>query len=252
MTLAHQTGIVWHRVEGLPPLSPEVVHVWQAGMDRDSVQSDILEELLSPEERARAARFHFDNHRQRYIVGRGLLRRLLASYLPCRPQDVRLCYNSHGKPALSGTNCPQGLKFNASHSDGLLLAAVALGREIGVDVERRRQLNDWRGLAGRFFAPREVAALDGLPSGDRERAFFTCWTRKEAYLKAQGLGLALPLNGFAVSVAPDRRAGLLAADHDPAQLGRWELRDVSPDTDYAGAVAVEGGGWELWCGFCPW
>jgi 4'-phosphopantetheinyl transferase len=129
---------------------------------------------------------------------------------------------------------------------------VARGREVGVDVERLRSVDDWDSLGGRFFAPREVAELGGIPGSLRERAFFACWTRKEAYVKAHGLGLALPLDGFVVSVDPAGPARLLAADHDPDQLGRWEMCDVSPGADYAGALAVEGHDWRLWCGTSPW
>src|SRR4029077_13081267 len=132
-----------------------------------------------------------------------------------------------GKPALSDESGSNGVKFNASHSDGRLLVAIARGREVGIDVERRRPVADWRGLAGRYFAAAEVAALDRLDEADREQAFFRCWTRKEAYIKAHGLGMSLPLDQFAVSVAAGEPARLLSTAHDPAQLGRWAMCDVS-------------------------
>jgi 4'-phosphopantetheinyl transferase len=242
----------WHAAATVPPLTEGTVHVWRASLDRGGDEVRALAALLSPAELARAERFHFRIDRQRYLVGRGLLRTLLGDYTARRPADLCLWYNSLGKPALADESGRDGLKFNVSHSEGQLLVAVACGREVGIDVEHVRAMDDWRALADRFFAPAEVAALDGLAPADRERAFFACWTRKEAYVKARGLGLSLPLDQFAVSVAPGEPARLVSSDYDPSQVGRWELRDVSPDEDYAAAVATEGSGWDLWCGICPW
>jgi medium-chain acyl-[acyl-carrier-protein] hydrolase len=233
-----------------PPLRDDVVHVWQVRLDAGEERSTRLSTILLPEELARAERFHFRIDRQRWVVGRATVRRILGEYLGVRPAEVRLWYNSHGKPAASGESDRGGVKFNVSHSGELLFLAIAQGREVGVDVERLRPLPDWRELAGRFFAPAEVAGLDRLPAPERERAFFQCWTRKEAYIKAHGLGLTLPLDQFAVSLGPGEPARLVSTDHDPAQLGRWTLRDVSPGDDYAAALAVEGSGWDLWCGIC--
>jgi surfactin synthase thioesterase subunit/phosphopantetheinyl transferase len=241
----------WHAASSRPPLADNTVHVWQAPLDGDEELLRRCASTLSPEELARAERFHFRIDRQRWVVGRGILRRMLADYLDLRPADVRLCYNSLGKPALTGESDRGGVKFNVSHSGELLFFAIAKGREVGVDVERLRTLTDWRELAGRYFAPTEVAALDRLPAPERERAFFRCWTRKEAYIKAHGLGMTLPLDRFAVTLAPGEPARLVNTDHDAAQLGRWTLRDVSPAGNYAAALAVEGSDWQLWCGICP-
>src|SRR5205823_2540060 len=161
--------------------------------------------------------------REYFIVGRGSLRLLLGEYLSLQPEAVPLWYTSFGKPGLSGEAAGSSVKFNVSHSGGLMLAAVARHREVGVDVERVRPDVNWRELAGRYFAPAEVAALDAQSTAQQLRAFFACWTRKEAYVKAHGLGMSLPLDRFSVSVAPDGPAELLAAEHDPAQLGRWDL-----------------------------
>jgi len=234
-----------------PPLCETVVHLWQARLDTAEEQVSQLTAILTPEEQARAERFHFRIDRQRWVVGRTTLRRILANYLRVRPAEVRLWYNSFGKPAANGESDRGGVKFNVSHSGDLLFLAIAKGREVGVDVERLRPLPDWRELAGRFFAPAEIAALDRLPAPERERAFFQCWTRKEAYIKAHGLGMTLPLDRFAVSFGPGEPARLISTEHDPSQLARWMLRDVSPEGDYAAALAVEGTGWDLWCGICP-
>ena len=241
---------IWHEASAPPPLADNTVHVWQGPLDRDEDQLRQLTSTLSPEELARAERFHFRIDRRRWVVGRGLLRRLLGAYLGARPADVRLCYNSHGKPALTGESDRGGVKFNVSHSGELMLLAVAQGRNVGVDVERVRPVPDARDLAARYFAPSEAAVLDRLPAPVRERAFFQCWTRKEAYVKAHGLGMTLPLDQFAVTLGIGESARLINTDHDPAQLGRWTLRDVSPRGDYVAALAVEGSGWDLWCGIC--
>jgi medium-chain acyl-[acyl-carrier-protein] hydrolase len=243
--------LVWHDWSCHAPLGENDVHVWQARLDVDEERVRHWASMLVPEELARAERFHFRIDRQRYVVGRGVLRRMLGEYLGMRPTEVGLWYNSHGKPALTGESDRGGVKFNASHSGDLLFLAIAKGREVGVDVEHVRRLPDWRELAGRYFAPTELAELDTVPAPERERAFFQCWTRKEAYIKAQGLGMTLPLDQFAVSLAGEP-ARLVSTDHDPAQLSRWTLRDVSPGGDYAAAVVADGSGWDLWCGICPW
>jgi len=243
--------VTWESKSAAPPLAENAVHVWQVRLDADEERERRFASMLVPEELARAERFHFRIDRQRWVVGRGMVRRLLAEYLGLRPAEVRLCYNSNGKPALTGESDRGGVKFNVSHSGELLFLAIAKAREVGVDVEQVRPLPDWRELAGRFFAPVEVATLDRVPAPARERAFFQCWTRKEAYIKANGLGMTLPLDQFAVTLGPGEPARLIHTDHDPRQLGRWTLRDVSPGGDYAAALAAEGSGWQLWCGICP-
>jgi len=176
---------------------------------------------------------------------------LLGEYLGLQPDAVPLWYTSFGKPGLSGEAAGSGVKFNVSHSAGLMLAAVTRNREVGIDVERVRPDVDWRELAGRFFAPAEVAALDARPPDDQLRAFFACWTRKEAYVKALGLGMSLPLDQFSVSVAPHGPAALLTAEHDPAQLTRWELHVLDAGADFAATLAVEGRGGQVWSGRWP-
>jgi 4'-phosphopantetheinyl transferase len=238
----------WPPSAAVPPLTRDDVHVWQSRLDQEGPALQLFESLLDDEERRRAARWHFRIDRQRYTVGRGLLKLLLAKYLTCEPDAIRLWYNSYGKPGLTGEDGPGGLKFNLAHSDGLVLYVVTRGREVGVDVERIRPGVDWRELASRFFAPGEVAELSAVAPDLREQAFFAGWTRKEAYLKALGLGMAVPLDGFAVTLAPGRPAALVAAEHDPSQLGRWEFRELAPASGYVGALAVEGAGCRFFCG----
>jgi 4'-phosphopantetheinyl transferase len=238
----------WPPFSHVPPLPCDEVHVWQSALDHDPATVQRLEGLLDFDERGRAGRFYFRKDRERYIVGRGLLRMLLGQYLRVGPDAVRLWYTAHGKPVLVSEIGESDLTFNVAHSDSLILYAVARGREVGVDLERLRPGVECRELAEWFFSPREAAELAAVPPEQQERAFFAGWTRKEAYIKALGLGMAVPLDRFAVSLAPDRAAALLAAEHDPAQLGRWELCELTPAPGYLGALAVEGTGWRFFCG----
>jgi 4'-phosphopantetheinyl transferase len=231
-----------------PPLGADDVHVWQAPLDGAAELVDRFAACLDGEERYRAERFHFPRDRDRYVVGRGRLRLLLGEYLGVAPEDVGFQYSTAGKPALSAGSGSADLRFNVAHSDGLALYAVTRGRDVGVDVERVRPDLAWRELAERYFAPTEVAELVALPPARQRLAFFTCWTRKEAYVKALGLGLSVPLDGFAVTLAPDRPAALIGTAHDPAQCERWELRELVPAAGFVGAMAVEGRGWRLWHG----
>jgi 4'-phosphopantetheinyl transferase len=203
-------------------------------------------QVLSADERDRAARFHFDRDRRRFMAGRGLLRLILARYLDRPPGSLRLSYGPRGKPALAESRGTPPLRFNVSHAAGLALYAVGRDRELGVDVERIAPELE-AGIAERFFSPREVAALARVPPDRRSESFFACWTRKEAYVKAKGDGLALGLDQFDVSLAPGEPAALLHVDGDPGETVRWSLLALDPGTGYAAALAVEGAGWRLSC-----
>jgi 4'-phosphopantetheinyl transferase len=173
-------------------------------------------------------------------VGRGLLRIILGHYVEAPPEGLRFCYNPYGKPALDPTQDRGSLRFNLSHSGGRALYAVARGREVGVDVETIRTEFAGLAIAERFFAPAEVAVLRDLAPEHRTRAFFSCWTRKEAFIKARGKGLSIPLDTFEVSLAPGAPAALLATHDDRDEAARWTLFDLDPGPGFAGALAVEG------------
>ncbi len=244
--MTHTGADAWPLVPHVPPLGPEDVHVWQTSLDADEATVGRLGALLAPDELVRADRFHFARDRRRHTVGRARLRLLLGEYLSVAPVDIALEATALGKPHLAG-GPTDDMRFNVAHSDDLALYAIARGREVGVDVEREWPDINWRELAGRYFAPEEIAAIDALPNTERRAAFFRCWTRKEAYIKALGLGMQVPLDGFAVTLDSDW-ATLVHTAHDPAQLGRWELRPLTPAPGFAAAVAVEGCGWRLFCG----
>jgi 4'-phosphopantetheinyl transferase len=250
-SLGYMTGLAhpWrHRHEGLT-LRANEVHVWRAALDRPTSQLHILWHILAEGERKWATRFYFRRDRDHYVVARALLRHLLGQYLKTEPSQLVFGYNSYGKPHVAPELDSGRLTFNVSHSHGRALFAFSRGRELGIDIERIRPEFATGQVAERFFSPSEVATLRSLPAEAQPVGFFNCWTRKEAYIKAKGLGLSLPLDQFAVSLAPGEAPVLLSALEDPHEPSRWRLRELSPYPDYAAAVAAEGDGWHLrqWC-----
>ena len=235
----------------VPPARPVAteaeVHVWRVSLEQPSADVDQHSLALNQDERKRAGRFVFERDRRRFAVTRGVLRAILGRYLRVAPSAIDLVYNSHGKPALRDGSTDCDLRFNVSHASELALIAITLGREVGVDIERVRKKFASEQVAASFFSPAEVAALRALPAARRCVGFFNCWTRKEAYVKARGRGLSLPLHRFSVSLAPGEPAVLLATADDPAESVRWSLREVTPDPGYVAALAVKGHGWRMRC-----
>jgi 4'-phosphopantetheinyl transferase len=198
-----------------------------------------LGESLALDERERAGRFHFDRDRDRFIVGRGALRALLGRYLGMEPGRVAFRYGPQGKPALAEGAGTSPLQFNLAHSQGLALLAIAEGRQIGIDVEVIRPVSEVDQLVGRFFSPRECAEFRRVAEGERLASFYRGWTRKEAYLKATGEGLATPLDQFDVTLAPGEPARLLDVAGRPSEVSRWALLDLDPGPEAIAALAVE-------------
>jgi 4'-phosphopantetheinyl transferase len=231
-----QIGEVWDATStGCPSeLRQGVVHLWQRRLDASAEEVNACYRLLSNEEQERARRFRVERPRNDFVLTRGTLRSLLGQYLGCTPPEIRFCYALHGKPALEGND----LCFNVSHTHGLGLMAFAKRRAIGVDVENLRRETQVEQLAERFFSKRERDELKRLSGDELRAAFFRCWTRKEAYVKARGEGLSLPLDQFDVSVAPGESRALLATRPDSSEAGRWILRDVATRPGYSAALAV--------------
>ena len=247
MTLTVQPLCIWKPMPTRLELNDPEIHVWRASLEEPPADERAWLETLSEDERLRAQRFHFERDRKRFVVGRGILRALLGRYLGGEPASVQFRYGDRGKPYLAGEMSESRLCFNVSHSQGLALYAFARGREIGIDLEFARSLPDAENIALRFFSPSEKAAFRALAPNEKEAAFFKCWTRKEAYVKAVGDGLAFPLHQFDVSVSPGEPAKLLTIKGCPEIAERWFLEDLTPAPDYAAAVAVEGSGWQLNC-----
>jgi 4'-phosphopantetheinyl transferase len=212
------------------------VDIWRIRLDLPMSSIRQLEESLSEDEKDRASRFYFLADQNRYIISHGSLRKILALYLHCEPDQLSFSVNAYGKPSLD-----QGsLEFNLSHSGDFALLAITQERKIGVDVERMRTGISADIIGGHYFSKAEMAELQAMPLEQRETAFFLCWTRKEAYIKAQGQGLSLPLDSFDVSLTPDRPAILHATRPDLAEAARWTLLSLKVDPGYEAAVAVEG------------
>ncbi len=232
--------------QGLALVKDEV-HVFRASLDLPVEQAEILELTLSSDEMARAGRFRFEKDRKKFVVARGLLRTLLGRYLKADPRSIHFKYGPHGKPAV-GSPVEAGYPgFNISHSHGLCLLAFSLRREVGIDIEYIRPTrHDDEHISRRFFRPAESASLDALPSHLRQRAFFTFWTRKEAYLKARGSGVMTGLNRCDVSRTPDEHTGMVEVREDEGTSG-WTVVDLDAGPSYAAAVAAEGPEWRLKC-----
>ncbi len=221
-----------------PDLLPDEVHVWQTELDRTVVEVHDFFSLLSDNEKARADRYRFPKDRCRFISGRGQLRRLLAHYTEMSPEIIRFVVGSKGKPALASERNPLALEFNLSHSGNLALYAFSRSRPVGIDVEALHPERDIEKIADEFYTPREAASIKELPEPERLLAFFTCWTRKEAYLKAHGEGLGFGLDRFEVSPLPNAATILLATPFDPAETLRWKFLPLKVPTGFAAACAV--------------
>lgn len=228
-------------------LDIDEVHVWRAILDQTPSQIQSFLHTLAADEQARAERFYFQTDREHFIVARGVLRAILGFYLNRAPECLSFCYSSHGKPALAWESGGDAVRFNMSHSHGVALYAVTRGREVGIDLEYIRLNLEVDQVAERFFSRREVAMLRALPTEAQRHAFFLCWTRKEAYIKARGEGLSLPLDQFDVSLAPGEPAVLLGTQRDPYEVSRWSLQELTPAPGYVAALAVEGHDWRLAC-----
>jgi 4'-phosphopantetheinyl transferase len=220
-------------------LPEDEVQLWRLDLEAVSGSEDRWQQLLSADEQARARRFVSARVRSHFMATRGVLRARLGGYLGTDPAGLAFHYSARNKPSLAPPHGASGVSFNVAHSGGLALLAFARGREVGVDVEQVRDL-DVEGIARRFFSPCEQKQLAAVPPEDKRETFFRCWTKKEAYIKAKGEGLWLPLHQFDVSVAAGSENALLATRPDESEAARWTLREVSVGPGYVAALCVEG------------
>lgn len=193
--------------------------------------------LLSGDEQRRAERFRYPEHRRRYVLARAGLRRLLAERLSISARAIELIENGYGKPKLSCTHKPARLEFNLSHSENVAIYAFTNGHAVGVDVELIRQIPDASDLAENFFSPYEIASIKSLPIEQRSLAFLNCWTRKEAFVKALGLGLSCPLDAFDVTIEPHTPARITRIEARIGDPAHWRLQAFIPYPRYVAAVA---------------
>lgn len=227
----------WSAPPDAPSLQAGEVHVWRVELEQPEDVLGSFRSTLESDELQRAGRFHFEKDRKHFLVARGFLRAVLGRYLNAKAGALKFSYSGYGKPGLNGEHKNSSLRFNMSHSRGMALLALTEDKQIGVDVEFMRADFASEEIAQRFFSRCEVESFNALPKEDQVAAFFRCWTRKEAFIKATGLGLSQPLDEFDVTLAAGDPAALLRCKDDDAS--RWFLSDLEVGEDYAAALAVE-------------
>jgi 4'-phosphopantetheinyl transferase len=231
--------ILWKLPPSDPRLIPGEILVLAASLELPPARLRELTGLLSEDERARASRFHFAHHRNRFIAARGTLREILERLLEVEAGRFTFSYDDAGKPRLAGPAAARRVQFNLAHSDSLAVYALGAESDLGVDVERLRPVPEAEQIASRFFSLREAACLRSLPRPQQTEAFFRCWTRKEAYLKAVGQGLSGPLSRIEVSLLPEEPARFVRIGQDPQAPAIWRLHSLIPAHGYIGALAVK-------------
>jgi len=214
------------------------VHLWWLDLYTPSAPMQALERLLDDAERDRALRFHFDVHRRRFIAAHGQMRVLLGAYLGCPPESIALEAEERGKPRLAAALASKGLSFNLSHSDEQGLLALARDTVLGADIEVQHHLNDLESLARSHFTASELRELHSLPEERRHDGFFAAWTRKEAYVKALGAGLSVPLDSFEVALHPDQPAALRSINGSADTARTWTLWAARPTPSSWAALAA--------------
>jgi 4'-phosphopantetheinyl transferase len=229
----------WNRSQQHSPLAENDVHIWAANLDQPVQRISQLEKILSSDEVNRARQFKFEKDRNRFIAGRGLLRTVLGSYLNAEPAQLDFTYSPRGKPALKASSGHGTLHFNVAHSKDLILIALTRDCAVGVDVEWIHPISDIEDITTRFFTNREAAELMALPQDERMTAFFSLWTRKEAYLKATGDGISEMLKDVEISFLPEKPPRILAISGNAQAAERWTLLDLTPASGFAAALAVE-------------
>jgi 4'-phosphopantetheinyl transferase len=237
-----QTSI-WSSPPGQLELGPRDVHIWRTSLEIPTESAERFRRLLATDEATKADRFRFEKDRRHYSVARGTLRELLSRYLGVGSTDLRFTYSQFGKPELAFPEAPQ-VKFNLAHSGDVALYAFTLIGEVGVDVEFIRPEFTGDDIARRYFSLSELTSLSRLPDDVRHRGFFNCWARKEAIIKAKGVGLSLGLDQFDVTLAPGEPVSLLRTRWNEADAARWSLRAIDVGEQYAAAIAIESHDWE--------
>lgn len=214
------------------------VHLWRLPLKPSAGEITRLWDSLSDDEQARADRYKIERIRRRFIAARGQLRAILSKYLATTPEQIEFRYQSLGKPYLAPPWSESSLQFNLSDSHEMALCGITVGNELGTDVERIRDVQNFNELARRYFAKSEIVQLERMELGNRLLGFFNCWTRKEAYLKAVGSGLSFPLNKLEVTVAPGQPARLLTLNGSRREALGWHMDAIVPVPGYVAALAI--------------
>jgi 4'-phosphopantetheinyl transferase len=228
----------WKHAPGGADLDADEAHVWRASLDQHAKVITNLAALLSQDERQRAVRYQRSVDRDRFIAGRGILRKIISTYLALAPCELRFTYNEYGKPAVSDDQNDCALSFNLSHSAELALYAVTMGRDVGIDIEHIREDFATIEIAEQFFSKDEVAEIKSLPMDQRTLGFFNCWSRKESFIKAKGMGVSYILDRFTVSLTPGAPPALLKVDDDEREASQWKVYELSPGAGYVAALVI--------------
>lgn len=221
-------------------LKDNEVHVWCSSLVLNSKILNKLRLTLSADELERANRFHFQRDRHSFIAGRGILRSILADYHQNKPREIEFTYNTRGKPSIVNIPGGLGINFNLSHSHGLAVYAITRRRGIGIDIERLRSNLSFEKIAKRFFTTAEFEKLSSLAHEEFMEGFFKLWTQKEAYIKAKGKGLSIPLNQFAATIKRDQTVRIKEIGINSDKECSWSFHTLTPAPGYVGALAVEG------------
>ncbi len=231
-----KVDLLWH----LPPkqllISQGEIHLWRVFLDCPAIPVEQLAQLLSADERVRTERFYFEQDKNRFIVTRALLRTILGGYLGTAAERLQFDYGQHGKPAIAEPQNGSSLRFNLSHSQNLTVFAVARDRDLGIDLEFIRPIAEAEQIAKRYFSLRENAIFQALSPSQKSAGFFHHWTRKEAYLKAVGNGVAANNDDFDETVV---------SEESIESPNRWFLHSFVPAPNYLATLAVEGNGWDI-------
>ena len=218
-------------------LDPGHIHLWAVVLEEFVDEVSKFRDLLSPVEQTAAQKFRFDKDRNRYVIRHGILRLIMSRYLDHPPSEIEFQLGAYGKPELRGNGACIPLFFNTSHSADIAVYAITSACPIGVDVESTREIPEIEGIAHRFFLPGEARTLMDLPADSRVQAFYACWTRKEALLKATGKGIAEDLAKVEVTLAPEDEPRVVSVSGDPGAHEQWRLQPFSPALGYVGCLA---------------
>jgi 4'-phosphopantetheinyl transferase len=230
----------WTCAPESPGLAPDELHVWKASLGPSTGQLESFGNVLNTDERDRRDRFRFKELRQSWSTSRTVLRHIISRYSRIPPAEIQFEHNRYGKPELHQDQNNFDLRFNISHSSDVMVCAISPGMRVGIDIERVREVSDFDLIAGRVFSASGLRHLYALPHEQRLRAFFTCWTRKEAYVKALGLGLSLAPDSFDVTFSPEEPACITRVSDSSVNLSDWLLADLPGDMPFAAAFALEG------------
>lgn len=217
-------------------LSNNQIHIWKIDTNQANVNLDTLyNNILSSNERERVDRLRSENDKKRFIISRGQLRKSLSSYLKVSPSNITFSYNKYGKPSIRSEHNLENIKFNVSHSKNLVVYAITQNREVGIDLEYIRGVSHADKIVRRYFGEEESEFYYSQPENEKELAFFTLWTRKEAYSKARGMGIGLPGKKFDLNLT-----GSIQSNSRKNIDSDWSLIDIEINSDYFAALAAEG------------